>query len=154
MGAVRVLPVTDEALAVLPGAGFADCTGVVLPASLSAPELVDALFARPPAWFRPLMRLRDRLTGLFGLKPAGNGPFPVVSRDDRVVVLGFDDRHLDFRLVAHAVPAEGGGTAFSMATLVRPHNLLGRAYLVAVLPFHRVIARTMMAGLARRAGRP
>lgn len=153
-GGVRALAVTDEALAVLPGSGFADCYGVVLPGRLTAPELVEALFAAPPAWFGMLMRLRDRVTALFDLRPAGNGPFPVVSSDDGAVVLGFDDRHLDFRLLARAVAAEAGGTAFSVATLVRTHNLLGRAYLAAVLPFHRHISRTMMAGLAHRAGVP
>lgn len=149
---VRAIPVTAEAFAVLPGSGFADCYGTELPGHLTAPQLVDALFAHPPAWFGRLMALRDRLTGLFGLKPAGKGPFPVVSSDDRSVVMGFDDRHLDFRLFALAVPAGGGGTAFSVTTLVRVHNLLGRAYLAAVLPFHRHISRTMMADLARRMG--
>lgn len=148
---VRAIPVTAEAFAVLPGSGFADCYGVVLPGRLTAPQLVDALFARPPAWFGMLMALRDRVTGLLGLKPAGKGPFPVISSDDGRVVMGFDDRHLDFRLFALAVPADGGGTAFSVTTLVRVHNRLGRAYLAAVLPLHRLISRSMMAKLLLRA---
>lgn len=149
-GGVRAIAVNAEALAVLPGSGFADCYGAELPGTLTAPQLVDALFARPPVWFGTLMSLRDRVTSLFGLKPAGNGAFPVVSSDDGAMVLGFDDRHLDFRLFAQAVPVDGGRTAFRLTTLVRTHNLLGRVYLAAVLPFHRYIARTMLAELVRR----
>lgn len=149
-GGARAVPVTAEALAILPGSGFADCYGAQLPGRLTAPQLVDALFATPPAWFGPLMRLRDRVTGLFGLKPAGNGPFPVIRSDDGSVVMGFDDRHLDFRLFAQAARVGGDRTMFTVTTLVRTHNLGGRAYLAIVLPFHRRIARAMMAALARR----
>jgi Protein of unknown function (DUF2867) len=34
-------------------------------------------------------------------------------------------------------------------TLVRTHNWVGRAYLAVIMPFHRVIVRTMLAQAAR-----
>jgi Protein of unknown function (DUF2867) len=34
-------------------------------------------------------------------------------------------------------------------TMVRTHNWVGRAYLFFIMPFHRVIVRTMLAQAAR-----
>ena len=68
------------------------------------------------------------------------GLFPVVSQQPDRVVLGFDDRHLDFRLVVDA-PGNGDVTG---TTLIRTHNLLGRIYLAIVLPFHRIIVPAML----------
>jgi hypothetical protein len=69
--------------------------------------------------------------------------FPVVGQSPDRVVLGFDDRHLDFRIVV----ALAGGWA-TLTTAVRWHNAFGRAYLAAVMPFHRVIAARMLEGVA------
>lgn len=148
VGGVRAVAASAEVLAVLPGVGWSDCYRVEVAGTRSAPELMDALFAGSPPWFGPLMRLRDRIMALFGVKPAGPGPFPVVSSDDARKVVGYDDSHLDFRLVAEAVPAGEGRTAFTMTTLVRFNNPLGRVYLRAVLPVHRRLARGMMGKLA------
>jgi hypothetical protein len=78
-----------------------------------------------------------------GLKPAPAGGFPVVSRSTDEVVLGFDDRHLDFRIVA---VVDGGFV--TLTTVVRWHNAWGRAYLAAIMPFHRAIAARMLEGVA------
>lgn len=63
----------------------------------------------------------------------------MISQTPERVVLGFDDKHLDFRLVVDSTGGEITGT-----TLIRTHNLLGRAYLAAVLPFHHLIVRAML----------
>jgi hypothetical protein len=34
-------------------------------------------------------------------------------------------------------------SSVTMTTLVLPHNLLGRAYLATILPFHRIIIRSI-----------
>ena len=47
------------------------------------------------------MRVRDLVARLIGLKNAatGNGvAYPVLALDDREVVVGMNDRHLDFRV--------------------------------------------------------
>ena len=46
------------------------------------------------------------------------------------------------------VAASGHGKRVTATTLVLTHNLLGRAYLAIILPFHRLIARTMMRQVA------
>ena len=86
------------------------------------------------------MALRDRLVAPLGLKPAPASGFPVVSETPEQVVLGFDDSHLDFRVVVTV--AAGKAT---LTTIVRRRNWLGRAYLFAILPFHRLIARAFAA---------
>jgi hypothetical protein len=78
------------------------------------------------------------------------GGFPVVSASDDRVVLGFDDRHLDFRIVIDVMADRPSGQTLSVMTLVHRNNLLGRLYLAAVLPFHKLIVRRMLSGIGRR----
>jgi len=66
-----------------------------------------------------------------------------LSETPRRLVAGFNDRHLDFRVVVDVALA-GSGQQVTLATLVLTHNLLGRAYLAVILPFHRLIARVML----------
>ena len=153
---------TPEAVTgLLPGHDFADSLRVLLKGeTLTAAEAARRAFAHPPAWTQALMRLRNRIVGLFGLKAAGDfttaaqtiGGFPIVSESPGRVVLGFDDHHLDFRIVIEAAATgpgtAGQGTAVTVSTVVRTHNLLGRAYLAAVMPFHKIISRDSMRRIA------
>lgn len=148
-GRVQAVAVTTETLSLLPGTGFSDAYRIEIGGGPSAAQAMEAMFAQTPPWFGPLMAVRDRVMRLFGVKPAGNGPFPVVSCDDGRVVMGYDDSHLDFRLVGEVVPVAAGRAAFTVTTLVRFNNMVGRAYLAAILPFHRLIARTALGNLAR-----
>lgn len=140
--AIPAFPCSD-AESILPGHQFADAYKVVAPRGMDAIEATRLAFAHGPAWIRGLMNLRNRLGRLVGLKPALASGFPVVSQTPREVVLGFDDRHLDFRIVVAVV--RGYAT---VTTLVRWHNAWGRAYLALIMPFHRVIAARMIEGVA------
>jgi len=128
---------------ILPGYQFADAYKVEAPRGLDAIEATRLAFAHGPLWIRGLMGLRNRLGRLVRLKPAPASGFPVVRQAPDEVVLGFDDRHLDFRIVV----AVGGGFA-TVTTIVRCHNAWGRAYLAAIMPFHRAIAARMIEGVA------
>lgn len=109
-----------------------------------------------PAWVRVLMSLRNRIVAVFGLKAAGAGPdtesaiggFPVVSERPERVVLGFDDRHLDFRIVVDVACEGASASRVSVTTLVDRHNPFGRFYIAAVTPFHRAIVRGALNRLA------
>jgi hypothetical protein len=79
------------------------------------------------------------------------GAFPVLSQTPERVVMGLDDRHLDFRLVVDVAPLDERRRDVVATTLVRTHNRLGRTYLAAILPFHRRIVPGIMANVARRA---
>ena len=63
------------------------------------------------------------------------------------MVAGFNDRHLDFRVVVDVASA-GARQNVTATTLVRTHNRLGRTYLAIILPFHRLILRAMMRQVA------
>ena len=103
-----------------------------------------------PRWVSGLLVLRNLAVTPFGLKrgpPAGAeriGVFPLVSASPERVVMGFDDAHLDFRVVVE-VALEASGRRVTATTYVRTRNRLGRLYLVAVKPFHHVIVKAMLA---------
>jgi hypothetical protein len=104
------------------------------------------LFAGIPGWVSALMGVRHVLVKPFGLetggaKSLGDG-FPVLSSSPTRIVMGIDDKHLDFRLVVD-VDEPAGDVAFT--TLVQIHGRSGRAYWAVVKHFHPVVMRSMMA---------
>ena len=108
-------------------------------------ETVAARATAFPFWVKGLLLLRALATLPFGLKGRSTsgdriGIFPVAARGDDEILLGFDDRHLDFRISVLC----RDGVAYA-ATWVRPHNLFGRTYLRLILPFHRWIMRDALA---------
>jgi hypothetical protein len=143
---------------VLTGAQFGDSFAIVVASALTAREAAEKMFNRRRGWMSALLKMRDAAVKPFGLQttdakpPPGArmiGIFPVISETPARLVAGFDDKHLDFRVIVD-VSAEAAGTRVVATTLVLKHNLLGRAYLAAILPFHRLIVRSMLNGLARR----
>ena len=140
--AIPAAPCAD-AERILPGYQFADAYKVQAIHGVNAIESTRMAFAHMPLWMRSLMGMRNRLGRLVGLKPAPKGGFPVVRESSDQVILGFDDKHLDFRVVVGV----GGGFA-TVTTIVRWHNGWGRAYLAAIMPFHRAIAARVIEGVA------
>ena len=140
--AIPAVPCAD-AERILPGYQFADAYKVPAPHGVDAIAATRMAFARGPWWIRTLMGLRNRLGRAVGLKPAPASGFPVISQSVDEVLMGFNDKHLDFRIVV----AVAGGFA-TVTTIVRWHNAWGRAYLAAIMPFHRAIAARMIEGVA------
>src|SRR5437899_137678 len=114
------------------------------------------MLARQPLWIESLTSLRNILVTPFGLKTSGAsrtapremiGIFPVVSETPERLVAGFNDKHLDFRVV---VDVANSGTARNVTatTLVKTHNWLGRTYLAIIVPFHRQIVPTLLRRIA------
>ena len=75
------------------------------------------------------------------------GIFPVISETPDRLIAGFNDKHLDFRVVVD-VAAPGPFKQVTATTLVKTHNRLGRAYLAIILPFHRLIVPAMLRQVA------
>jgi len=148
----------NSTLPLLPGADFVDAYALDIDEpALDAIVAARRAFGQSPAWIRNLTALRNRIVAPFGLKTTtdarpANGArirtFPIVSQTAERVVLGFDDRHLDFRIAIDVAPTAGGLRRVTLTTLVRRHNWLGRIYLPIVTPFHRVIAPSMLAQVA------
>jgi hypothetical protein len=138
---------------VLAGAQFADAFRVtVADADLDARGAAERILSRSPRWVEALLDLRNMIMAPFGLKTSGAGEpnaggmvgtFPILSETPERLVAGFDDHHLDFRVVVDVAPANGGRDV-TTTTLVLTHNRLGRAYLAVIMPFHRLIAKTLL----------
>jgi Protein of unknown function (DUF2867) len=143
----------------LAGAQFVDAYRILVEGNgLNARKAATKMFARPPRWVEALLNLRNLIVAPLGLKTSGDGEpssggviglFPVLSETPERLVAGFDDSHLDFRVVVDVVSA-GSGQQVTTTTLVLTHNPLGRIYLAVILPFHRLIARSMLRQVAGR----
>jgi len=145
----------------LPEADWADRFELALDGKgVTAAEAAERSLGRSPRWIRELLRLRNRMVSLVGLKSAAPrsgrfglvGAFPVLSTTDDEVVLGFDDKHLDFRIIVDVRAGSAVNQIVGVTTLVRRHNTLGWVYLAAITPFHKVIVPTLLAGVAGPGG--
>jgi hypothetical protein len=136
---------------------------------LAMPEIYLALFAHHPRWARWLLSLRGRIVAPLGLKGSTIADFDsieiksayaigekiarftLLAQSESEIVTGGNDKHLDFRVSVRKL-LDGGASRVVLSTAVSPHNLLGRAYLFAILPFHRLGVRTLLSN-AVKAGR-
>ena len=154
---VREVTPTIDPSTLLAGAQFVDAFRIKVDGrALNARQAMERMIARQPRWAEALLTLRNILVTPFGLKTSGAntttpremvGIFPIVSeRPDRLVA-GFNDKHLDFRLVVD-VATSGAAQNVTATTLVLTHNWLGRSYLAIIMPFHRLIVRTLLRQVA------
>jgi hypothetical protein len=149
----HVVPPETDTEALLAGAQFVDAYQLVMEDLLvSAPAAAQRILGHAPHWVSLLMTLRNRVVAPLGLKTPGPdaigsskqiGIFPLLSQTADRVILGLEDKHLDFRLIVD-VSHQGTCSRVTLTTLVRTHNLLGRTYLAIILPFHRIIALAML----------
>jgi Protein of unknown function (DUF2867) len=147
--------VPQNARTVLPAADYADAYEAELPGQLSAMDAARKVLSGSPRWEAPLLVLRNALVKPFGLASSKDAAllkgehvsfFPVLETTQNRVVLGLDDRHLNFRLVVDAKPLPENLTHVTLSTVITRHNLLGRIYLAMVLPFHKLIVPSFLRG--------
>jgi hypothetical protein len=131
--------------------------------ALSVEQIYRAVFGHAPQWVQMLMDLRGWLVAPFGLMHpdrdamqsqkdgfvgarfevgAHPGIFTIHSIEPHEVILGEDDRHLDFRLSVYK-PVQHPETV-TVSTVVQINNSLGRLYLALIKPFHRTIVRALL----------
>jgi hypothetical protein len=141
----------------LAGAQFIDAFRIDLEGSaLDARNAAQRMFDRSPQWIEALLSLRHLLVAPFGLKTSGKteaipletiGLFPILSEAPDRLIAGFNDKHLDFRVVVDVATA-GARQQVTATTLVLTHNALGRVYLAVITPFHRLVVRTLLRQVA------
>lgn len=152
----EIAPQTDTG-ALLAGAQFADAFRIEIAGhALDARHAAQRMMGRSPRWIEMLLSLRNLLVAPFGLKTSGKsqtspremiGIFPILSQAPDRLVAGFNDRHLDFRVVVDVAPS-GPGQQVTATTLVLTHNQLGRIYLAIIKPFHRLIVAALLRQVA------
>jgi hypothetical protein len=139
---------------------LADAYAIDLPPGTArSPEvLARFVFAHQPPWISMLMRIRDTLVAGFGLKTARSlrsvgpegariGIFKVYEANAVEVLMGEDDRHLNFRAsVLYRPSAQPGADKprLVLTTVVHCHKGLGRGYLGLIAPFHRLVVRSYL----------
>ena len=145
---------------------LADAYSIELPAEASTnPEtLARFIFAHQASWISGLTAVRDALVAGFGLKTAKHlaslhaesgagrlGIFKIYSTSPTEVVLGEDDKHLDFRLsvLCSGQSSPGARRHLILSTVVLCHNRLGRLYIFLIAPFHRLVVQSSLRSAAR-----
>lgn len=125
-------------------------------------EIYIALLGHLPWWAKVLLIARNAVVSLFGLHTESVAGvwrpklqdryapsdkivrFRLYDQDEREIVAGRDDKHLDFR-VSVLRTREDGIEKVILSTIIFTHNAFGRLYLFFVLPFHRRGLRRLMA---------
>lgn len=153
------LPATSLLASRYAGADLADAFAVPLDpySERDVETLARAVLGDLPGWIRGLMRVRDAVMARLGVKTSKQiglaadrvGFFPVRARREDEIMLGEDDRHLDFS-TSLLLDRSGAEPLVVMTTIVHCHNALGRCYLAVIRPFHVVIVRASLARAARR----
>ena len=145
----------------LPGADWGDAftTHVKRPFQ-NARAAGAAAYETFPPWVHGLMALRNIIVAPFGLKTGHRkdpkieriGFFPLIAESNEQLILGMNDRHLDFRIIVDLYPVAEGQDV-TLSTVLKRHNSLGRAYLFVIKPFHKAILRITLKRLAQRQNR-
>ena len=154
------LPRGSRIASVYASPNLADAYSIELPPGvLTDPELLARfIFSHQPPWVSTLTAIRDALVGSVGLKTAKQltslaesktgrlGIFKIYDTSSAEVVLGEDDKHLDFRLsvLCSNQPSPGGKRHLTLSTVVHCHNRLGRLYILVIAPFHRLVVQSSL----------
>lgn len=160
MNVREIAPIVDTD-ALLAGAQFVDAFRIEIDdMEIDARGVAERMLVRQPRWAAALLWLRNFLVTPLGLKTSGASPanpgktardmigvFPVVSATPDRLIAGFNDKHLDFRVVVD-VTAPGQIRHVTATTLVLTHNRLGRTYLSVIKPFHRLIVPALLRQVA------
>jgi hypothetical protein len=157
---MRSPTVTDAApdpafIASLPGADYADAFAVVVPrGDLDARAVAALALSDLPDWAGWLLSIRNIIMRPFGLKTDEivDAP-PVLQEGPETVVLGLNDDHLDFRTQFRTDTIRLGPQGphlgmVTVTTVVRTHNRLGRVYLATIMPFHKLVVRSLLKRVA------
>lgn len=139
--------------------------------NVSSTEIGKAFFTSVPKWAEKLFKVRNKIAKLFGLKTAGDitdrqnllnnfncepgeqlGLFKVFDKTNNEVVLGEDDKHLNFRvsLFLDQQKNDISKKTLTITTTVEFNNLFGRLYFLPVRPFHKLIVPTMLKGIIKQ----
>ena len=141
-----------------PGSNLADAYAVALPTArarqMDMESLARVLLGSQPGWALKLMVLRDVIVARFGIRTAKQmearpgkriGIFRIFAVSDDEIIVGEDDSHLDFRLSVLRNRDAGPHGSITMSSVVHCHNWVGRAYILLIRPFHKLIVRRSLA---------
>lgn len=152
------LPRESRIAAVYDRPNLMDAYSIDLPPGTARDPVLLARFilAHQPRWVTVLMGVRDSAVSLVGLKTGRSlrapgepreriGIFRIFETHPFEVLVGEDDRHLDFRTsILYREPGPDGSASVVLSTVVHCHNLLGHCYLTLIAPFHRRVVQSFL----------
>ena len=105
-----------------------------------------------PGWVDILMKLRNQVVGVFGLKTGRNTPksktfFTIIENREDEFIMGEDDKHLNFRT---SILKDESENTISLTTVVHYNNVWGKVYFFPVKPFHKIIMRVLLKRYLKR----
>jgi hypothetical protein len=131
--------------------------------TLTAVDAAKAFFLSAPRWLGALMHVRNALVKTVGLKTGSDelsqeeamrnfqclpgqrmGLFEVYESSAQEVIMGENDRHLNFRVSVWMEPVDAVSQRLVLSTAVVFHNRAGRLYFWPVGFFHRRIVPAMV----------
>lgn len=126
-------------------------------------EIGKAFFSSGTKWGSKMFAIRNKLVRLFGLKTGSEtgmqtgkdfkcevgervGIFEIFAKTGNEIVLGENDKHLDFRvsLLVDKSKENPDENSLTISTTVIYHNWLGLLYFIPVRPFHKLIVPAML----------
>ena len=122
---------------------------------MSINELYIAIFSTAPKWIENLMKLRNKIVLLMGLKTemkrienfdfeVGDkvGIFKIYKIEDQEIIAGENDKHLDFRVSIFREITEE--SKITVSTIVKFNNKFGKFYMTLISPFHKMVVRSLL----------
>jgi len=132
-------------------------------------DIGKAFFTSGPKWVEVLFSLRNKTVSIFGLKTTGKseniekqlesfkcnpgdqlGLFKVFFKNENEIILGEDDKHLNFRVSIFVNDSEKGTKTLTISTTVSFNNWFGKLYFFPVRPFHKLIVPTILKGIIKK----
>ena len=140
-----------------------DVNNIITPSSLG-----KIFFTSAPKWVQSLFEFREKLARFIGLKTADKkedrqkaldnfncevgqqlGLFKVFEKNQHEVILGQNDKHLDFRISIFVDELNDQQKTITLSTTVKFNNVFGKLYFLPVKPFHKLIVPSMMKGMIK-----
>jgi hypothetical protein len=147
---------------------YSDAYSVLLPVSpiIDVRTAAQSFFECAPKWVIQLMQFRDTLVGLIGLKTHAKstqkpdftkvnfkvgenyGLFEIKYRSPTEIIMGADDKHLNFRVSIMVNQTPELKQQLVMATVVDIHNKFGATYFKIIAPFHQLVVKSFIKKMA------
>jgi hypothetical protein len=136
--------------------------------TISSTDIAKAFFSSAPKWSEKLFDLRNKIVSVFGLKTPDKhinreeqlknftcqvgsslGLFNIYAKTENEVILGEDDKHLNFRISLLKEDNQLENKKLTITTVVEFNNWFGKLYFLPVKPFHKLIVPKMLKGIIK-----
>lgn len=126
-------------------------------------DAAKAFFLGAPKWVSSLMQFRNKLVTYLGLKTDQQqeksieaihtsnfeigekfGLFEVTNRTKNEIIMGTDDKHLNFRVSIYLKDCQDKNYTIYLTTAVQINNALGKIYFFVIKPFHKIVVRVFI----------